>query len=539
MKLIQRQKIIFILLLAAVLRFYNLGEMPPGITNDEAGYIYNAYSISRTLRDVNAKLLPLSFNLDNPFSPVPIYLNAFFLRVFNLTVGNGRFLYALLGTASVFLLYLIADLLFKNKKIALASAFVLAISPWHLHLSRSAYETVVALFFYFLAFLVFLKKAAKGNINQSLPFFLLAFYSYHAIKIFFLPFVLILLVTHRNLFKRKKQLTIFMVGIFFIILSFVYVGKTQQGFTRAGLFLFKDLNTAARIVDAERAKSSAPFMIRQVFNNKPLYFLRVMRENYLSVFSPQFLFLHGETSGLAGLYGTFLRGVMYIIELPLLILGAAVLVQKYRLARKIIFFSLLAAPLTTTFTVDASYVARAIMMLPFLCLLVGLGIETLLAWFQKYSLFTRRVLMVVFACWYFFLLTSYLYQYHFRYSIYGAEYWFKSNRDLITLIEKQGDNYDQVWIANPDKMFLLQYGVWAKVSPGQLQSVWQMEPPRRLGKITFLTGCLDKKGPPANFLDPGTLYVVPDICHQEAKPLSRIVNLGEPLQTIWKIYEAK
>lgn len=534
--------LILILLLAAFLRFYRLGQMPYGITNDEAGYIYNSYSISKTLKDVNGKFLPFSFNLEDPFSPVPIYLNAIFIKIFGLSIFAGRFLYATLGVGCVLLLFLLAEELFKSTKIALTSALVLAISPWHLHISRSAYEAGVALFFFLLAFLVFRKNVKKGNINWSLPLFILAFYSYHATKIFFIFFVFVLAFTHRSLFKRKKELAFFLAVAFLVIFSFLIIGKREGGMQRGGLFLYNDMEAASEFVNLERRKSSAPFIIRQVFNNKPLYFLRVMREKYLNAYSLQFLFLYGETSGLAGIYGTFFRGVMYIIELPLLLLGLFTLVQKFKKERNILLLSLLIAPLATTFTTDASYVMRTVMMIPFLCLLVGLGI---ISFTQIISIARKKQMMVIFVGCYLFLVTSYLYQYHFRYSIYGAESWFRSSRELATLIRDNRDRYNRINVVDPGQMFILQYGVFANLEPEKIQETWETwneKETRELENISFSSHCIDVEDEAlVESLPPGILYVVPEIktCHKQATPSSVIKDYGEPLRTIWKIYSTE
>ena len=51
MKLNKLWWLIPILLLAAFLRFYKLGQVPSGFVNDEAAFGYNAYSILKTGRD--------------------------------------------------------------------------------------------------------------------------------------------------------------------------------------------------------------------------------------------------------------------------------------------------------------------------------------------------------------------------------------------------------------------------------------------------------------------------------------------------------
>ncbi|MDZ4228834.1 MAG: glycosyl transferase, partial [Patescibacteria group bacterium] len=55
-------KLILILLLAAGLRFYQLGRVPSGFVNDEAAFGYNAYSLIKTGRDEFGEFLPIIFH---------------------------------------------------------------------------------------------------------------------------------------------------------------------------------------------------------------------------------------------------------------------------------------------------------------------------------------------------------------------------------------------------------------------------------------------------------------------------------------------
>jgi predicted membrane-bound mannosyltransferase len=54
-----RAVLLAIVVLAAVVRVYDLGDLPPGFFCDEAALGYNSYSILKTGRDENRELLPL------------------------------------------------------------------------------------------------------------------------------------------------------------------------------------------------------------------------------------------------------------------------------------------------------------------------------------------------------------------------------------------------------------------------------------------------------------------------------------------------
>jgi 4-amino-4-deoxy-L-arabinose transferase-like glycosyltransferase len=417
----------------------------------------------------------------------------------------------------------------------------LAVSPWHLQISRAgAPDALFALFFYLFAIYLFTNKEKKGSVLWSLPFFLLGFYSYHATKIYFIFVIpLLVIIFWHDLLKRKKEIYLFLIGIAAILISFLYITMTQQ-VTRQSVLIINDTNSA-KTVNWEREKNTAPFIIRQILSNKPLYFLRIMRENYLEAFSTNFLFLYGETGGLGGVLGLFNRGVLYIIELPLLLFGIFYLIkQKDKKTKILIICLLLIAPLPTTFAVDKQYVGRGIMMLPILSIIIGSGIYSFLQTIQAQRKTIRNLGIGLFIIIYSFLITGYLYQYYFRYTVYGAESMFRSSKDLSLFVGQNKSHYDNVYIAGDRGMLLLQYGVFNKIDPVIMQKAWEEPWPKKIGNVTFLQECFDKGADsynPKTMLPYKTMYIVPDNCHKIALTDYKIKDLGEPLRTIWKIYE--
>jgi 4-amino-4-deoxy-L-arabinose transferase-like glycosyltransferase len=520
---------VLIILLAAFLRFYQLGSVPLGITNDEAGYMYSAYSVWNTGHDIAGKFLPLSFNLDNSFSPVTVYLMSPFIGIFGLSPFVGRLPFALAGIGSVILLYLIAKCLFDNQGIALAGMFVLAVSPWHLQFSRAAYDAGLVVFFVLLGTYFFIRGLERWKwILWSIPFFILAFYTYHATKIFLIVYIpFLILFYQQKLLKMKKVISLFVIVMILTLLSFLVVMRTQD-VTRQNMLLWNDMGAVQLAVDQERAKNSAPFFLRQIFNNKPLYFLRVLRENYLGAFSPNLLFLYGEESAIAG---TYYRGEFYIIELPLLILGLYYLFAKASKSNRIfIAIAILLSPIPSAVAIDKTYVSRSIMLLPFLSIVIGCGI-----YFFFSTLFTKnkKIFFTIFSCLYVFLIASYIYQYYSRYSIYGAESWHKSSRDLAIYMWENKDK--NIYLVNSEKMFLLQYGIYNRVDPLVMQKAWQ-DNPRKMGNIVFLQeDCQNFDLKQLNMKN--SLSIIPDDCAKSSTPSAVIKDFGEPLRTIWKIYE--
>src|SRR3972149_11420354 len=138
----------FITLLAATLRFYKLGEVPVGLHRDEAFLGYNAYSILKTGQDITGARYPdhLRSFLYSPAGYA--YASVPFIAAFGLSVFSIRLASAVSGTFTVLVTFFLLKALFKDdkygQKLALAGSFLLAISPWHINLSRTATENTLA-----------------------------------------------------------------------------------------------------------------------------------------------------------------------------------------------------------------------------------------------------------------------------------------------------------------------------------------------------------------------------------------------------------
>src|SRR3972149_599220 len=75
--------LLLIIILAILLRVYQLAELPPGFYTDEASIGFNAYKIVTTLHDEHGKFLPLFFEAfgeyKNAFAIYPAAIVFWFL----------------------------------------------------------------------------------------------------------------------------------------------------------------------------------------------------------------------------------------------------------------------------------------------------------------------------------------------------------------------------------------------------------------------------------------------------------------------------
>jgi 4-amino-4-deoxy-L-arabinose transferase-like glycosyltransferase len=134
----------FIVLVAIVLRFYQLGHIPPSPDWDEVALGYDAYSIIHTGRDEFGKFLPVVLRSFDDYKPaLYAYLTIPTVYLFGLTVWAVRIPSAIFGVISVIATFYLVKELFKRNDLALVSSFLLAISPWSIQFSRVAFEANV------------------------------------------------------------------------------------------------------------------------------------------------------------------------------------------------------------------------------------------------------------------------------------------------------------------------------------------------------------------------------------------------------------
>ena len=143
----QRHSIILlfvILLLAAVLRFVNLEQSPPGLNQDEAISAWPAYCLLKTGKDNVGQSWPIYYmrGLGGNNPTLFTYLTIPFQAIGGLNIYTTRLPAAFGGVFTVWLIYWVAKKLFDTET-GLAAAALLAMTPWHLLQSRWGHEVSI------------------------------------------------------------------------------------------------------------------------------------------------------------------------------------------------------------------------------------------------------------------------------------------------------------------------------------------------------------------------------------------------------------
>lgn len=195
------------IIMALAIRVYQVGETPAGLFCDEAALGYNAFAIGSTGYDESGKFLPLYIRSFFGFkNPIYIYAAVLPIRLLGLSEMSLRLTSALFGTLTVLGIYLLAREIW-GRAAGVTAAFILAITPWHHHFSRIAFELISfpCLFIFGLYFL--LCAVRRGGLNWLWAAILMGFtlYTYAIAFVFLPPFLAVFgLLYYREILARPK-----------------------------------------------------------------------------------------------------------------------------------------------------------------------------------------------------------------------------------------------------------------------------------------------------------------------------------------------
>lgn len=331
--------LIGILILAAALRLYQLGAIPVSLNRDEASIGYTAYSLLKTGADEYGRSWPVNIESFGDWKlPGYEWFAMPVIAVFGLSPWSVRLPAAIAGVLSVYLMYRLVLLVAENKKSsqahALFAAFLLAVVPWHVHLTRMAYEASIALAL-LLGGLVLLMTAVKEHSRWrffvSAAFFGLTFFTYHSFQLVTPLLIFVTLSMNKaNYLKFSKSVWRDWFLWFVVLLTPIVVlysggllGATKTKFS--GLSIFDPPAYFSRLVEKRALVSDYPALVGKLYSSIPLEITRQFTANLFAAVSADFLFFNGGGHGSHDIAG---MGKLYTFMAPLIFLGLGGLWRK-------------------------------------------------------------------------------------------------------------------------------------------------------------------------------------------------------------------
>lgn len=393
--------LLIITILGGFLRLYKLGENPVSLSVDEVSIGYNAYSILQTGKDEYGYFMPLTFkSLGDYKPPLYIYLVTPSVAAFGLNEFAVRFPSAFLGMLSIPLIYLFFLTLTKRKDYALLGATLMAISPWSIYFSRDGSEAHVAMVL-LLAGVTFLIKSLEGkksSVFLSVIFLVLSMYTYHAERIFVPLFLLFFFIwKKRELLIKKTNLGIFLSVGFLLLLPLGYGLIFGADRTRVSMTLITSdvayLRTVA-VPTLYSNLSSIPLALARIFDSNLLLLFFYSARKFLAYFQPSFLFYSGLLMTTPGNYGL---GIIYLFELPFLILGIYKLFKSKGIERDMFLSWVLLGVLPAALTLNEQHPIRTLLILPMTILVLSIGGVEFLSLIRQLPRIKRRAIYALFS----------------------------------------------------------------------------------------------------------------------------------------------
>ena len=470
-----RVYLLIIVLIAAFLRFYQLGSNPPSLTWDEAAWGYNAYSLGIDGKDEFGRFLPFNYlESFGDFKPtLYAYLDIIPIKIFGLTEFATRFPSALFGVLTVLMTFFLVKRIFYTSKqkenYALMSSLILAISPWHIMLSRGAFEANVASFFIISGVWAFLAGVQAPAVSESRTekkwyliisaiSFALSMYIFNTSRIVSPLLVLLLIVVFRKkLWEFKKQTLIaFIIGflIFIPIFGFLLTPQASLRFKEVNIFSNKEVIETSN----QQIENDGNVLWSKVIHNRRLLYSVEYIKHYFDNLSPNFLFIKGDGNPKFSIQSV---GQMYIWDIIFFVGGILFLIRKREGNWWLVPLWLLIGILPAATARETPHALRIETTLPTFQIFVAYGFVVLMDKITKYKKFIVYGLLFILFLNFLYFYRNYFNHYPYEYS--GEwQYGYKQSIEYVKSVEK---SYDYIQVTNALGRPYIYYLFYTKTDP--------------------------------------------------------------------------
>jgi len=466
---------IFILFLGSFLRLWQLGATPLSLTWDEVALGYNAYSIFETGKDEFGKSFPVVLRSFDDYKPaLYTYLIIPSYKVFGLNEFSVRLPSAIMGILTLIGVYFLVKKLLRREDIALLTMLIMAISPWHIQMSRIAFESNVGLAFNVFTALFFLYGLKKyWMLILAAIFAGLSVHTYQSDRVFTPLLVLgmaIIFIKPLMMVPKKYIAISIITGLLIVMPLVIYILNDSNALLRAkGTSVFSD-NFILLQDNVKRNEFNIQTNneLGKIIDNRRIVYLKTTLDGYLAHFNPNWL-LNGDIAR----HHAPEMGLIYIWEFPFILIGIYILIfSKFENRTKyFIFFWFLIAPLPASITTGVPHALRTLNFLPTwqiftaLGLIATYGVVSSLK-YQVLSIKIKYILIILFSGFTVFNFLYYLNQYFVQTNYFHAEDWLYGHKEVMNEVIAKEDGFSQVIITNREpfdrsNMYYLFYSMYS------------------------------------------------------------------------------
>ena len=443
-----------------LLRGWGLPAVPPELFGDELDVGYQAYSLLTTGRDLYGQPLPLYLHsLSEWRLPLIVYHTVPSVALLGLTEAAVRLPEVIMGALASLIVFALTYQLIRSKSIAFTAAILVVVLPWHFLYSRMAgFGVVTQANFIMLASLLYLRRRQV----LSAVFFGLALYTYGTSLVFIPLWLVTLWLIRRRPISRVVVLTLILAAP---LIWFTLKGPAATRFSQLSVFSASEV-----MEDITTSRARHPGAVGRLFYNRPVVFSRLLVRNYLTAFSPEFLFLRGDPVQRHSLQ---IVGGLYPWLAPFLILGILVLISR---RRPLLLLWLLLAPLPSVLTLDGGYHAtRLFLMVSPLVIIASVGLQAAFAKLSKITL--GRLSLAAVGLLALYSLARVGFYYFSDYPILSWRWWQIGYRDTFQQLSHLDSSYSRVFINNTYEPSLIRFLFWTRYPPSKFHRFFTLDQP--------------------------------------------------------------
>ncbi|MFH1705735.1 MAG: glycosyltransferase family 39 protein, partial [Patescibacteria group bacterium] len=436
----QKTILLSILLLAFGLRVYKISENPPSLNWDEVSHGFNAYSILKTGKDEWGIPFPSIFRAYGDFKlPLYIYLTIIPVWLLGLNPLSVRLISVLSGVSLVLVGFLVAKKITKENRAGLITAFLIALMPWGLFLSRVAVEANLGAFLFSLAgyfWLCWSKDKKEKPLILAFLFFGLSIHAYNSARVL-VP--LVFLATIVWVLKSKKVKQLFLPFLLLVIFITPIIFQMRDDSAAARFFWVNPIDQGAvNQINEKRGQSSMPPLLTRLVYNRPTFFVNFALRNYLKHFSPRFWFIAGGDHYQFSLPG---NPIVFGVLAPFILAGLIKLIKDKKL---FLILWLLISFIPSAITKDSPHVLRIILGLVPMMVTAAIGLSWLEEFFKTNSKLKGKSLLAIFI---FGVLVQFFIWWRNYWLVYRTAYswsWQYGYKEVVDYVKKNYSDYDRI-----------------------------------------------------------------------------------------------
>jgi hypothetical protein len=369
------------------------------------------------------------------------------------------------------------------KNLPIIATLLLAISPWHINLSRAGFEANIALFFVVLGiYLVFLSmRKPKVWYGALLPF-VLAIYTFNSSR-YFVPIlgIGVLVIFWKSIRNQWKHIA---VGCLIAVIALLPI--MPHLFSKEARLRFAEVNiftdSSVVLTSNRRIEDAGNVWWAKIIFNRRVGYAREYILHYLDHFQPDYLFIKGDGNPKFSIQDV---GQLYIMEVPFLVIGMFGLIRAFPSIGLFLLYWLLVSIIPAATARETPHALRTLNSLPTWQIFVAFGViktisyglrvtgskkesthhsslETGKQTYMNFVIFGSVILL------YGFSITYYLHNYYRHYPIEYSGEWQYGYKDALVFIkplEKQCDTIYMTESIGRPYMYTLFY---TKTDPREL-----------------------------------------------------------------------